>query len=432
MKLYVSKNLSVDELQKLTVRPALMPKTVFVNVETILAAVRQRQDSAVREFTEKFDRVTRATIQVQPEEFMLAKQTLAPAIMQALTVAAKNINTFHQAQLVQTPVVETMPGVSCWRERRPIERVGIYIPGGTAPLPSTVLMLAVPAQLAGCRQIIACTPPRLDGSIDPSILMAAQLAGVTAVYAVGGAQAIAAMAYGTETIPKVDKIFGPGNQYVMAAKQLVSVDPNGAAIDLPAGPSEILVIADDSVDPCVVAADIVSQAEHGADSQSVLVCTSQVVAEKIIAETELLLASSPRFALLSKSLNNSFALVVATVAEAFDFSNAYAPEHLIINVRQARSYINLVKNAGSVFVGPYAGVTVGDYASGTNHTLPTAGYAKAYSGVSVDTFVKNITFQELTVEGAQTIGPTVVTLAEAEGLEGHAYAMKVRLNQINK
>lgn len=427
MKLYVSNNLSAIELQQLTVRSALLPKTVFVKVKIILSNVRERKDTAVREYTAKFDRVIREQFQIQPDEFTQAEQRLNSAIKPALTTARQNIKKFHQAQAAQTPVVETMPGVTCWRERRAIERVGLYIPGGTAPLPSTVLMLAIPARLAGCREIIACTPPRADGTIDPSILVAAQLAGVKAVYAVGGAQAIAAMAYGTETIPKVDKIFGPGNQYVMAAKQLVSIDPDGAAIDLPAGPSEILVIADNSVDPRVVAADLISQAEHGADSQAVLVCTSQVVAEAVLEETERLLTTSPRFALLGKSLSNSFALVVESLAEAFAFSNNYAPEHLIINVRDARSQVNKVKSAGSVFVGQYAGVVVGDYASGTNHTLPTAGYAKAYSGLSIDSFVKNITFQELTAAGAQTIGPTVVTLAEAEGLIGHAYAMKIRL-----
>ena len=428
MKLYVRNNLTPAELQQLTVRPALTPQDVFAKVETILRAVRERKDAAVQEYTTRFDKVTRVSLQVQPEEMAVAQASVAPAVLAALKVAAKNITTFHAAQLTASAPVETMPGVTCWRERRAIERVGLYIPGGTAPLPSTVLMLAIPARLAGCREIIACTPPRADGTIDPSILVAAQLAGVTAVYAVGGAQAIAALAYGTKTIPKVDKIFGPGNQYVMAAKQLVSVEPYGAAIDLPAGPSEILVIADDSADPRVVAADLVSQAEHGADSQSVLVCTSRAAAETVLAETEKLLVTSPRLALLKQSLANSFGLVVETVAEAVAFSNAYAPEHLIINVREARSYVAQVINAGSVFVGPYAGVTVGDYASGTNHTLPTAGYAKAYSGVSLDSFVKQITFQELTAAGAQAIGPTVATLAEAEGLMGHAYAMTVRFN----
>lgn len=428
MKLYQRNNLTPTELQQLTVRPALTPKDVFAKVEIILRAVRERKDAAIQAYTAQFDKVMRSSIQVQPQEFVVAQARVAPAVLTALAVAAKNITTFHAAQLTTSAPVETMPGVTCWRERRAIERVGLYIPGGTAPLPSTVLMLAIPARLAGCREIVACTPPRADGTIDPSILAAAQLAGVTAVYAVGGAQAIAAMAYGTETIPKVDKLFGPGNQYVMAAKQLVSVEPNGAAIDLPAGPSEILVIADDSAAPQVVAADLVSQAEHGTDSQSVLVCTSQNAAEMILAETEKLLAASPRLALLHRSLQNSFALVVETVDEAVAFSNAYAPEHLIINVRKARSIVAQVRNAGSVFVGPYSGVAAGDYACGTNHTLPTAGYAKAYSGVSLDSFVKQITFQELTAAGAQAIGPTVATLAEAEGLIGHAYAMTVRLS----
>lgn len=428
MKLYLRNNLTPADLQQLTVRPMLTPRDVFAKVETILQAVRERKDAAVREYTVQFDKVTRASFQVQPEEFAVAQARVAPAVLAALAVAAKNIAAFHAAQLTTSAPVETMPGVTCWRERRAIERVGLYIPGGTAPLPSTVLMLAIPARLAGCRKIIACTPPRADGTIDPSILAAAQLAGVTAVYAVGGAQAIAAMAYGTATIPKVDKLFGPGNQYVMAAKQLVSVEPDGAAIDLPAGPSEILVIADDSADPHVVAADLVSQAEHGADSQSVLVCTSQVVAETVLAEANKLLTVSPRSALLQKSLDNSFALVVETIDEAIAFSNAYAPEHLVMNVQKARSYTAQVINAGSVFIGPYAGVTVGDYASGTNHTLPTAGYAKAYSGVSLDSFVRQITFQELTAAGAKAIGPTVETLAEAEGLMSHAYAMKVRFN----
>jgi histidinol dehydrogenase len=352
---------------------------------------------------------------------------IAPEVQSAFNEAAANIEKFHTTGLTGRRTVETMPGVTCFSEMRPIEKVGLYIPGGTAPLPSTVLMLAVPAKLAGCRQIVLATPPAADGFVADIILYAAKLCGVNAVYKLGGAQAIAAFAYGTRTVPKVSKIFGPGNQYVTAAKMLVSVDPDGAAIDMPAGPTEVLVVADDLARPDFVAADLLSQAEHGVDSQVVLVCTSESKTTEVLREVERQLAGLPRKDIAAKALGNSFALVVQSLGQALDFSNRFAPEHLILNVKNAEGWVEKVGNAGSVFLGPYACESAGDYASGTNHSLPTYGYARAYGGVSVAAFQKQITFQKVTAAGARNIAPIVSVMATEESLEAHKRAMEIRL-----
>lgn len=407
-------------------RPLINSAAARAIVEPIIAGVKTGGDRAVRAYTKKLDRVELKKFAVSAAEFIAAKQSLPPSLRRALTVATRNITKFHTAERLQPLRVTTMPGITCWREARPIEAVGLYVPGGTAPLPSTLLMLGIPAKLAGCKNIIVCTPPQPDGAIAPSILVAAQIVGIQKIYKVGGAQAIAAMAYGTKTITKVDKIFGPGNQFVTVAKQLVSIDPAGAAIDMPAGPSEVLVIADASARVDFVAADLLSQAEHGPDSQVVLVCTDEIKTKAILAELEQQLANLPRRAIAGLALTKSFALVVKNIAEAVNFANSYAPEHLIINIKKPNAYLSRIKNAGSVFVGPYSPESAGDYASGPNHTLPTNGGARAYSGVSLESFQKNITFQELSPRGAQTLGPIVAEIARSEGLVGHERAMKIR------
>ena len=343
-------------------------------------------------------------------------------------MAKVNIEIFHNSQIQKVERIETMPGVWCWRKSVGIEKVGIYIPGGSAPLFSTVLMLGIPAKIAGCKEVILCTPPNEQGEINPAILYAASLVGVTAIYSVGGAQAIAAMAYGTATIPKVHKIFGPGNQYVTAAKQLVQ--QNGIAIDMPAGPSEVCVWADENAIPSFVAADLLSQAEHGPDSQVILVANNKAIVSAIQLEIDLQLSALPRKDFASKALANSKAIILSNQDQAIDLINAYAPEHLILSVDNALQIADKIINAGSVFIGNYSPESVGDYASGTNHTLPTNGYAKAYSGVSLDSFVKKITFQQLTERGLMNIAPTVIEMAEAEGLQAHSNAVSVRLNLI--
>jgi histidinol dehydrogenase len=416
-----------NEWETLLKRPTFEAIGLQKTVRTVLDAVKMEGDKAIRQFTEQFDRVKLTKIEVSPEEFETANEILDDSLKNAIQIAANNIRTFHEAQRESIKIIETTQGVSCWRKSVGIDRVGLYIPGGTAPLFSTVLMLGIPAQLAGCGEVVLCTPPQYpDGNVHPAMLFAAQTVGIHRVFKVGGVQAIGAMTYGTATIPKVYKIFGPGNQYVTAAKQIVSTE-GGVAIDMPAGPSEVLVIADSSARPDFVAADLLSQAEHGADSQVVLIAFSGIFIEKVLLEIELQLKRLPRMDYAQKALKNSIAIVVQDMQTAIDMSNAYAPEHLILSVENAENWANKVTNAGSVFLGNYSPESVGDYASGTNHTLPTNGYARTYSGVSLDSFVKKITFQRLSLEGLRSLAPTVVAMAQAEQLEAHAQALKIRL-----
>ncbi|MBE7173070.1 MAG: histidinol dehydrogenase [Williamsia sp.] len=413
------------EWKKICKRPAIDMSALEVAVTNILKEVKENGDQAVRRFTGMFDKVSVTDLQVSQSEIKEAASLLSPELRQAIEQARRNIELFHAKQLNPVEVVETMPGVRCWRKCVAIEKVGLYIPGGTAPLFSTLLMLAVPARLAGSKEIVLCSPANKEKKIHPAILYAAQLTGVTKIYKTGGAQAIGAMAYGTETIPQVYKIFGPGNQYVTCAKQLIQKD--GVPIDMPAGPSEVAVYADESARVPFVAADLLSQAEHGSDSQVMLVCTTETVIEEVIREVENQLLSLPRKEFAQASLENSRAILVRNEREAIDLLNEYAAEHLILSCRNADELAEKVINAGSVFLGHYSPESVGDYASGTNHTLPTNGYAKAYSGVSVDSFLKKITFQHLTEEGLRNIGPAVELMAEAEGLLAHKRAVTLRL-----
>jgi histidinol dehydrogenase len=427
MQLYL--NADPEKWPEILARPALDLAQLEAPVNAILQEVATRGDDALLNFTAKFDGVRLAELAVSKEEIALAAEQLPADLRAAIQTAKNNIAQFHAAQEETPQVIETMPGVRCWRQSVGIERVGLYIPGGTAPLFSTVLMLAVPAQLAGCKEIVLCTPPQKDGTVHPAILYAAQLAGVERIFRVGGAQAIAAMAHGTESIPATYKIFGPGNAYVTVAKQLVS--RLGVAIDMPAGPSEVMVVADETADPDFVAADLLSQAEHGADSQVVLVTYSEQMARRVMKATEQQLATLPRREFAAASLANSSTLVVASPAEAIKLINAYAPEHLILSVDHPEELAAGIINAGSVFMGHYTPESVGDYASGTNHTLPTNGFARAYSGVSLDAFVKKITYQQLSKEGLQNIGPTVETMATAESLVAHQRAVSIRLAKLN-
>lgn len=420
MKTYLYKNLDAKMLEALTQRLEIDLEKTYEVVKPIMADVKVNGDEAVRQYTEKFDGVSLDSLELSDEEIQKAIAKLDQQTKEAFLKAAANIEKFHKPQLAMEKPIETMEGVICFREPRAIEKVGIYVPAGTAPLPSTVLMLGIPAKIAGCSEVILCTPP----PVAPEIVFAASLCGITKIFKVGGAQAIAAMAYGTESMPKVYKIFGPGNQYVTAAKMLASLA--SAAIDMPAGPSEVLVIADENADVSFVAADLLSQAEHGPDSQVVLLCLSEKLASEVKVEIEKQLAELPRRDIAKQALSKSFILVCQNLDEAFDFSNNYAPEHLILNLKEAENYIERVVNAGSVFIGKYSCESAGDYASGTNHTLPTYGYAKAYSGVSVDSFVKKITFQKLTKQGAVNLGPTVSLMASREALDGHKKAMELR------
>lgn len=399
-------------------------------VAAVLADVRRRGDQALLEYEERFDGVTLSSLRVSEAEMAEAESLVGEPLKEALAVAAANIRRFHEAQRMQPISVVTTGGVTCSQRAVPIQKVGLYVPGGTAPLFSTVLMLAIPAKIAGCRQIVLCTPPDRQGKIHPAILYAARMAGVTEIYKIGGSQAIAAMAYGTETVPRVYKIFGPGNRFVMEAKQQASVQ--NVAIDMPAGPSEVMIIADGEANPTFVAADFLSQAEHGADSQSILLTTDRALAEKVADETERLLAALPRCDLIRRSLSHSRIIVLANEDEMMDFANEYAPEHLIINHKEADRLAEHVENAGSVFLGAYACESAGDYASGTNHTLPTSGYAHAYSGVNLDSFMKKITFQTLSEEGIAHLGPVIETLAENEELLAHKLAATVRINAIKE
>ncbi len=426
MKIFINPDPST--WRELLRRPVFETASLEAAVSGILQAVQNEGDAAVKRYTAQFDKVEIADLQVSTAEIEEAVTSLDADLKTAIKTAKANIEKFHRQQIQPVEVVETMPGVRCWRKSVGIEQVGLYIPGGTAPLFSTVLMLGVPAKLAGCKEIVLCSPPNKAGKIHPAILYTAHLVGVTKIFKAGGVQAVGAMAYGTETIPQVYKIFGPGNQYVTAAKQLVNKE--GIAIDMPAGPSEVLVCADASANPAFVAADLLSQAEHGIDSQVVLVAFDEEFVAKVNAEIEAQLANLPRKNIAAKALTNSLAIVVQNESEALDLINEYAPEHLILSLEDAETFAASIINAGSVFIGNYTPESVGDYASGTNHTLPTNGFAKAYSGVSLDSFVKKITFQQLTREGLQRVGPAVEKMAAAEELEAHKMAVSLRLKEI--
>ena len=411
-------------------RPHLDASQLSSTVESVLQDVKVHGDKAVKKYEEMFDHVVLDSLAVTEEEINRAKNAVSSELYEALILAHHNIEVFHTAQQFQSKNIETSPGVTCWQKSVAIEKVGLYIPGGTAPLFSTVLMLATPAKIAGCKEIVLCTPPNREGKVNPAILVAASIAGVHQIYKIGGVQAIGAMAYGTESVPKVYKIFGPGNQYVMAAKQQVSL--HDVAIDMPAGPSEVCVIADDTCQPDFVAADLLSQAEHGIDSQVFFITTSEQVLDQVANEVERQVAVLPRHDIALKALENSQFILVHSVQEAVQLSNMYAPEHLIIAMEDYNSIANLIENAGSVFLGRYACESAGDYASGTNHTLPTHGYAKAYNGVNLDSYVRKITFQHLSEDGVKSIGKAVVLMAENEQLEAHANAMRIRINQIEE
>jgi histidinol dehydrogenase len=425
MKIY--KNLSPSDYKTVLQRPALDTTILFDSVKNILTDIKENGDKAVKNYAFKFDKLDLTDFLVSEKEIQDAENQLDTQLKKAILVAKSNIERFHEKQKSVVEIVETMQGVKCWRKSVGIEKVGLYIPGGTAPLFSTVLMLGVPAQLAGCREIVLCSPPT-GGNIHPAVLYAAKVVGVTKIFKLGGVQAIGAMAYGTETVPQVYKIFGPGNQYVTAAKQLVNTE--GVAIDMPAGPSEVMVIADETANPNFVAADLLSQAEHGADSQVVLLAKSENFINRVLQAIDNQLLTLPRMDYAQKALDNSVAIVIENDDEAMTISNHYAPEHLILSVENADDMAAKVINAGSVFIGHLTPESVGDYASGTNHTLPTNGHAKAYSGVSLDSFVKKITFQRLNSEGLKNLGQTVVTMAEAEQLKAHARAVEVRLEHI--
>ena len=406
-------------------RPSIDLKELEFNVSSILDDVKANGDKAVKRYALQFDKVTLNSFQVSAEEISASENEISSELKAAIIQAKTNIQKFHTSQKEEIKIVETIPGVKCWRKNVAIEKVGLYIPGGSAPLFSTVLMLGVPATLAGCKEIILCTPCDTTGKVNAAILFAVKLCGIKTIFKIGGVQAIAAMAYGTESVSKVYKIFGPGNQYVTCAKQLVNKE--GIAIDMPAGPSEVAIIADDSCEPAFVAADLLSQAEHGEDSQVILVSDSKTVIEKTLVELEIQLKQLTRSSIAQKALKNSKAILVNSLEEGMELLNDYAPEHLIIACKNYEGLSQKVINAGSVFLGNYSCESAGDYASGTNHTLPTNGYAKAYSGVSLDSFVKKITFQNLSKEGLQNIGNTIELMAEAEGLNAHKNAVTIRL-----
>jgi histidinol dehydrogenase len=399
-------------------------------VGEIIREVRERGDQALLEFTRRFDGVSLSSLEVGADEFAAAEHTLTSEQRAALERAIGNVRRFHQAQLSDPLRVETSPGVICERHFRAVDAVGLYAPAGVAPLPSTIVMLAVPASIAGCPTRIVCTPPRKDGTADPAILVAAKLCGAQRVFKLGGAQAIAAMAYGTASIPKVDKVFGPGNSWVTAAKMLVANDPDGAALDLPAGPSEVLVIADDTASAEFVAADLLAQAEHSADAQAILVTTSRALAEAAIEQLETQMRRLGRESTLRESINHARLFLVDSLEAAFELSNAYAPEHLIVQITKPREWLPRIRNAGSVFLGAWTPETMGDYCSGTNHVLPTYGFARAYSGLSLVDFQKRMTVQELSADGLRDLGPTAITIAGLEGLDAHANAVQVRLRQL--
>ena len=422
------KNPPESEWPSLQKRPEMDVTTLFDTVQSVLDIVRREGDEAVRYYGTLFDKVEIDDFAVKPEEILEAESVLTEDLKCAIQLAHSNIEKFHAAQAMPELKVETMPGVICWQKAVAIEKVGLYIPGGTAPLFSTVLMLAIPARIAGCSEIILCTPPNREGKVHPAILYSAHVAGVDKIFKVGGIQAIAAMSYGTESIPKVYKLFGPGNQYVTAAKQIVSL--KDVAIDMPAGPSEVAIMADELANPVFIASDFLSQAEHGADSQSILLTDSEKLAEAVRVEIDKQLSGLLRRELTGKSLENSRIIILRTKEEIIRFTNQYAPEHLIIHTSDYREIKDEIRNAGSVFLGAYTPESAGDYASGTNHTLPTKGYAKMYSGVNLDSFVKKITFQEITPEGLQTLGPAIEIMAENEQLNAHKNAVTFRLKEL--
>ena len=417
-----------SEWQKIVERPHLDVSQLNETVASVLADVKQRGDEAVKGYELKFDHVDLPSLEVTKDEIAEAEKLVTKELKEAIQLAHANIKTFHESQRFRSKKVETLPGVTCWQKSVPIEKVGLYIPGGTAPLFSTVLMLATPAKIAGCKEIVLCTPPNREGKVNPAILVAAQIAGVSKIFKAGGVQAIGAMAYGTETVPKVYKIFGPGNQYVMAAKQQVSIHDVG--IDMPAGPSEVCVIADDTANAEFVAADLLSQAEHGADSQVFLITTSNKFIDEVQKELGKQLEALPRKEIAQKALENSVMVLVTDMREAIELSNTYAPEHLVIQTEDYEEVAAKVVNAGSVFLGKYACESAGDYASGTNHTLPTHGYATTYNGVNLDSYCRKVTFQHLTEEGVRQIGHAVELMAEAEQLDAHKNAMTVRINSL--
>lgn len=408
-------------------RPALDNSSLTGTVTAVLDDIKSRGDAAVKEYELKFDKVQLDSLQVSEDEIAEAETLVADELKNAIRLAKGNIEKFHAAQDHELPRIETMPGVTCWQKAMPIEKVGLYIPGGTAPLFSTVLMLAVPARIAGCKEIVLCTPPAKNGKVHPAVLFAAKVAGVSKIFKIGGVQAIGSMAYGTESVPKVYKIFGPGNQYVTAAKQRVSL--KDVAIDMPAGPSEVEVIADETANPAFVAADLLSQAEHGVDSQAVCITTSKTLAEKVLAEVDRQLQLLPRKEIAEKSVANSKIILVKDLEEVIDVTNEYAPEHLIISTSNYMQIAEKITNAGSIFLGHLTPESAGDYASGTNHTLPTNGYAKAYSGVNLDSFRKKITYQEITPSGLQLIGNAIEIMAENEQLFAHKNAVTLRMNK---
>ena len=426
MKIY--QHPTQDQWPEITARPRLDLTELNETVANVLKRIRQEGDVAVKAYELMFDKAVLTDLAVSPQEMAEAEQLVSDELRDAITLAHHNIKLFHEAQRFSGQKVKTQEGVTCWQKSVAIERVGLYIPGGTAPLFSTVLMLATPAKIAGCKEIVLCTPPNREGKVNPAILVAARIAGVSKIYKIGGVQAIGAMAYGTESVPKVFKIFGPGNQYVMAAKQQVSLDE--VAIDMPAGPSEVCVLADETANAEFVAADLLSQAEHGRDSQVLLITTSDAKLQEVQKEVERQLALLPRQDIAAAALENSRYVLVRSADEMIALSNAYAPEHLIIQTKDYELMARQVVNAGSVFLGPYACESAGDYASGTNHTLPTHGYATAYSGVNLDSYCRKITFQHLTEDGIRHIGRAVELMAEAEQLDAHKKAMTVRINAI--
>ncbi len=424
----IIENPRIDIWKEILQRPAIETGALFGTVSKVLDDVRLNGDEALRRYELEFDHVSLEKLNVEDGEFYEAVNYIPEDLKKAIDVAYSNIHKFHSAQRFEEIKVETSPGVTCIQRSVPISKVGLYIPGGTAPLFSTVLMLAIPAKIAGCSEIVLCSPPDRNGKINPYILYAARIAGVTNAYKVGGAQAVAAMAYGTESVPKVDKIFGPGNQYVVAAKQLVSL--SDVAIDMPAGPSEVEVLTDESSNPSFVAADLLSQAEHGADSQVLLVSTDRNMIDKVVVELEKQLEELPRKEIAAKSISHSQAIYVDNMETAISITNEYAPEHLILSVKNYNDIASKITNAGSVFLGQYACESAGDYASGTNHTLPTKAYAKAYSGLCLDSFMRKMTLQELTPQGIKSIGHAVELMAGAESLDAHKNAMTLRLNSI--
>jgi histidinol dehydrogenase len=425
LKKYDYKTLGKTEIQQLVARNTDPNNAIQEVVQEIIQQVRHQGDIVLREYAAKFDKVELDRLYLDEEDIDALASTIDRDQQRALEIAFQNIHKFHSTQLKRERTVETMPGVKCWREVRPIEKVGLYIPGGSAVLPSTLLMLGIPARIAGCKEIVVCSPPQSNGKINGFVAFCLKLLKINRIYLVGGAQAVAAMGFGTETIPKVDKIFGPGNQFVTKAKSIIQGLAN-VSIDMPAGPSEVLVIADESANPAFVAADLLAQAEHGADSQAVLVATSTAIVDAVNTALVAQLAVLPRKELAAKAIENSYAITVENLQEALQFSNDYAPEHLILETDQWESLTRYISNAGSVFLGHLTPESAGDYASGTNHTLPTSGYARSYSGVSVDSFVKKVTFQHISETGLQQIGSVVEILAELEGLQAHKNAISIR------